>query len=91
MKLFSAICNLFRKKEKELTISEILERDNNTVRYRHVGRRTWVVLYDVCDMDNGYKAIAQGFYKRADAVQFAETCGKRWLLTMVEKEVTKEA
>ena len=82
---------LFRKHKKELTISEILERDNNTIRYRTVGRRTWIILYDVSDIDNGYKPIAEGFQKRADAVAFAETCGKRWMLTMREQEIKKEA
>lgn len=87
MKLTTILRNLFSKKEKELTISEILERANNTVQFRTVGKRTWKIVYIVCDIDNGYKAISESFDKRADAIRFAETTGKRWMLSTTEEEV----
>lgn len=89
MKLVTAIRNLFRK-EKELTVSEILERANNTVQFRTVAKRTWKIVYIVCDMDNGYKPISGLFDKRADAINFAELTGKRWMINTTEIEVKGE-
>ena len=65
---------------KELTVSEELEKADRKVWKEKHGKRKFICLYAVVDVDNGFRTVAEGFKTKADAKAFCENCGFNWFI-----------
>ena len=69
MKLTEMLKKLFHK-DKELTITEILDREDNAIITEKHGKDTLIKLYAVVSISNGYKTVKDGFKTKAEAKTF---------------------
>lgn len=72
MKLTAIIRKLF-KRNKELSISEMMERSDSKPWIYTVSGHTFHVMYSVSDMDNGFKTIKDGFKTKTACKEFCKT------------------
>lgn len=66
MKLTEMLKKLFRK-DKELTVTEILNIADNAIETEKHGNENFVKLYAVVSISNGYKTIMDGIKTKAEA------------------------
>ena len=66
MKLTEMLKKLFRK-NNELTVTEILNMEDNAIVTEKHGKDTFIKLYAVVSISNGYKTIKDGIKTKAEA------------------------
>ena len=70
MKLTEMLKKLFHKNNKELTITDILNMEDNAIITEKHGKDTLIKLYAVVSISNGYKTVKDGFKTKAEAKAF---------------------
>ena len=86
MTLKGIIAKLFHSK-RNLTVADLLTMADSTVSKRTIAGRTFVTLWMVSDIDNGFKTVKDGFKTKSEAKAFCETVSFNWYLTPYEIEM----
>ena len=86
MTIIETIRKIFGKKHVE-SISEILDKMDNTATVQTFGNRSYARLWAIADIDNSFKVVRDGFTTKAEAKAYCETVSINWYLYPYEIEI----